>query len=138
MAHKVGDATATARLEQTLATTVDNPVLADLTLGTVAGVLGIKLPPQHGSPTQCQAIEGLAREAMTRPDGLAEFLAALRRAIATARPNPAHHALAELEGAGLLDGVLTQSVDGLHQEAGSQEVVEIHGSLLERPASPFS
>ena len=69
---------------------------------------------------------------MTRPDALAEFLAELRRAMAIARPNPAHRALAALERAGLLDGVLTQNVDGLHQEAGSQEVVEIHGSLLER------
>src|SRR6266571_4453162 len=69
---------------------------------------------------------------MTRPDGLAEFLAALRRAMAVARPNPAHHALAAIERAGLLTAVLTQNVDGLHQEAGSEEVVEIHGSLLER------
>ncbi|MBI3797775.1 MAG: hypothetical protein HY268_12510 [Deltaproteobacteria bacterium] len=61
VAHKIGDTAATTRLEQTLATTVDNPVLAELTLGTVAGVLGIKLPLQTGSPTQLQAIDGLAR-----------------------------------------------------------------------------
>ncbi len=83
-------------------------------------------------PARFGTWEGLAREAMTRPDGLAEFLAALRRAMAVARPNPAHHALAAIERAGLLTAVLTQNVDGLHQEAGSEEVVEIHGSLLER------
>jgi NAD-dependent deacetylase len=83
-------------------------------------------------PARFGTWEGLAREAMTRPDGLAEFLAALRRAMAGARPNPAHHALAGLEGAGLVAGVLTQNVDGLHHEAGSERVVEIHGSLLER------
>ena len=46
-----------------------------------------------------------------------------------ARPNATHFALAKLEGAGLLEGVITQNVDGLHQAAGSREVVELHGSL---------
>lgn len=46
-----------------------------------------------------------------------------------ARPNRAHVALAELEAAGALAGVITQNVDGLHQAAGSREVVELHGSL---------
>lgn len=47
----------------------------------------------------------------------------------SARPNPAHHALAELEGLGLAGGVVTQNVDGLHQRAGARTVVELHGSL---------
>lgn len=46
-----------------------------------------------------------------------------------ARPNPAHDALATLERAGALAGVITQNVDGLHQAAGSREVVELHGTL---------
>lgn len=46
-----------------------------------------------------------------------------------ARPNAAHVALADLEHAGVLAGVITQNVDGLHQAAGSREVVELHGSL---------
>jgi len=45
------------------------------------------------------------------------------------RPNPAHRALAALEGAGLAAGIITQNVDGLHQAAGSRRVVELHGSL---------
>ncbi len=48
--------------------------------------------------------------------------------LADKRPNPAHRALAELERRGRLDAVITQNIDGLHQEAGSREVVEIHGS----------
>jgi NAD-dependent deacetylase len=43
-------------------------------------------------------------------------------------PNPAHEALAELESSGQLDGLITQNIDGLHQDAGSEEVIEIHGS----------
>ncbi len=48
-----------------------------------------------------------------------------------AQPNDAHAALAELEAAGLLSGVITQNVDRLHQAAGSQRVVELHGALAE-------
>jgi len=47
---------------------------------------------------------------------------------AGAEPNPAHHALAELERCGRLQAVITQNTDGLHQQAGSTEVVELHGS----------
>jgi len=46
-----------------------------------------------------------------------------------AKPNPAHYLLAELENSNLLMGVITQNVDGLHQEAGSGNVYELHGSL---------
>jgi NAD-dependent SIR2 family protein deacetylase len=48
-----------------------------------------------------------------------------------ARPNAAHRALAALEEAGVLAGVITQNVDRLHQEAGSRRVVELHGALAE-------
>lgn len=43
-------------------------------------------------------------------------------------PNPGHYALAELENQGGLAAIITQNVDGLHQAAGSQNVVEFHGS----------
>jgi NAD-dependent deacetylase len=47
---------------------------------------------------------------------------------ARARPNAAHRALAEMEERGRLLGVITQNVDGLHQDAGSRKVVELHGT----------
>ncbi len=46
-----------------------------------------------------------------------------------ARPNPGHRALARLQHVGLVTGVVTQNVDGLHQAAGSTDVVDLHGSL---------
>lgn len=46
-----------------------------------------------------------------------------------AHPNPAHLKLAELEKAGKLKAVITQNIDGLHQKAGSKEVLELHGSI---------
>lgn len=44
-------------------------------------------------------------------------------------PNAAHKKLAELERAGKLTAVITQNIDGLHQEAGSKKVLELHGSV---------
>jgi NAD-dependent deacetylase len=44
------------------------------------------------------------------------------------QPNAAHEALAALEDAGHVDAVVTQNIDGLHQAAGSEEVVEVHGN----------
>ena len=46
-----------------------------------------------------------------------------------ARPNAAHLKLAELERAGKLTAVITQNIDGLHSAAGSQNVIELHGSV---------
>lgn len=47
-----------------------------------------------------------------------------------ARPNAAHLKLAEWESMGKLKAVITQNIDGLHQEAGSKNVIELHGTLL--------
>ncbi|HLF28869.1 MAG TPA: NAD-dependent deacylase [Anaerolineae bacterium] len=49
--------------------------------------------------------------------------------IHTARPNAAHLALAQLERAGVLHMVITQNIDGLHQQAGSTQVAEVHGHV---------
>lgn len=46
-----------------------------------------------------------------------------------AKPNPAHQALARLEQEGKLTAVITQNIDGLHQAAGSKNVLELHGSI---------
>ncbi len=55
---------------------------------------------------------------------------AFQRELQNARPNPAHVALAELERRGKLAAVITQNIDGLHQEAGSSpnRVIELHGT----------
>ena len=46
-----------------------------------------------------------------------------------AKPNAAHLKLAELERAGKLSAVVTQNIDGLHSDAGSKNVIELHGSV---------
>ena len=51
------------------------------------------------------------------------------RFITKAEPNPAHHAVAQLQQQGVVTSVVTQNVDGLHTRAGAQDVVELHGAL---------
>ncbi|WP_374209418.1 NAD-dependent protein deacetylase [Klenkia sp. PcliD-1-E] len=51
------------------------------------------------------------------------------RQIAGARPNAGHRAVAALQDAGLVGGIITQNVDGLHQAGGATDVLELHGGL---------
>ena len=59
-----------------------------------------------------------------------EFYDFMRRVMLypDAKPNSAHYALAKLEQEGKLDAVITQNIDGLHQMAGSKNVIELHGN----------
>jgi NAD-dependent deacetylase len=66
-----------------------------------------------------------------RPEAFYAFYRQRLEVLARAAPNPAHDALAALERAGRLRGVITQNVDGLHQAAGSSMVIELHGNLRE-------
>ncbi|GAA4576821.1 NAD-dependent protein deacetylase [Planotetraspora kaengkrachanensis] len=51
------------------------------------------------------------------------------RHIARAEPNAGHHAVAQLQARGLVSGIITQNVDGLHQAAGARKVIELHGAI---------
>jgi NAD-dependent deacetylase len=62
------------------------------------------------------------------PEKVWQMLKEMEQIVDNARPNAAHIGLAELEQMGLLKSVLTQNVDNLHQEAGSQDVIEYHGN----------
>ena len=64
----------------------------------------------------------------SNPDRVWLMLKDMFALILTAKPNPAHLGLAELERMGLLSSVITQNVDGLHQAAGSRNVIEFHGT----------
>ncbi len=85
---------------------------------------------QRFPPEQFATWTGLLRTALTRPQLVAEFVLNVVDPIAKATPNAAHVAVAELERH-VETSVVTQNIDGLHQSAGSTNVHEIHGSLLE-------
>jgi NAD-dependent SIR2 family protein deacetylase len=103
-------------------------VLAGAGCSTESGIPDYRGPSgrlRSGGPMQYKEFVG-------SPEGRARYWS--RSAVgwpvfSAARPNAAHRALADLEQAGLLEGVITQNVDGLHQAAGSRRVVELHGSL---------
>ena len=63
------------------------------------------------------------------PEAFYEWIRPLALALLVAEPNPGHRALAKLEAEGWLKAVVTQNIDGLHQRAGSREVLELHGHL---------
>jgi NAD-dependent deacetylase len=78
-------------------------------------------------PFEVGHIDALRRD----PARVWEFYAQRLQVLGSAQPNDGHYALAELEERGWIRAVVTQNVDGLHRAAGSQEVVEVHGSLRE-------
>lgn len=78
-------------------------------------------------PAEVAHIDALRRD----PARVWNFYALRLDALSRAEPNDGHRALAELEERGLVRAVVTQNIDGLHQRAGSREVVEVHGSVRE-------
>lgn len=69
------------------------------------------------------------------PDAFYSFYRTRLGMLGTAAPNAAHKAIAHLEALGLVQVVITQNIDGLHQLSGSHEVVEVHGNLREARCS---
>jgi NAD-dependent protein deacetylase/lipoamidase len=65
----------------------------------------------------------------THPERFFQWFRPLAGRILFAEPNAAHYALAELEQHGLLQAVVTQNIDLLHRKAGSQHIIELHGTL---------
>jgi NAD-dependent deacetylase len=63
------------------------------------------------------------------PEKFFNWLKPLAQKMRHANPNPAHIALAQLQQAGFLKTIITQNIDGLHQRAGANHVLEVHGSM---------
>ena len=81
-------------------------------------------------PMEYATIDAFRRD----PEKVWDFYAARffgdgKAVLTEAKPNPAHQVLAELERRGLVEAVITQNVDRLHERAGSVDVIEVHGSL---------
>jgi len=76
-------------------------------------------------PMEYATIDAFRRDPAKVWDFYSKRLDVLREA----QPNPAHLGLAELERRGLVEAVITQNVDRLHEQAGSQNVIEVHGSI---------
>jgi NAD-dependent deacetylase len=101
---------------------------------TGAGISTESGLPDFRSPTgiwaQYDPMEYATISAFRRdPVKVWEFYALRFDVLTRAEPNAGHYALAELEQLGYVQTIVTQNIDGLHARAGSQDVVEVHGSI---------
>ncbi|MEU3556056.1 NAD-dependent protein deacetylase [Streptomyces fragilis] len=120
-------------------TTDPGPVVDALRAGGVLVLSGAGISTESGIPDYRGEGGSLSRHTpMTYQDFVSDPRARRRywarshlgwRTFGRARPNAGHRAVAALGKQGRLAGVITQNVDGLHQAAGSEGVVELHGSL---------
>jgi NAD-dependent protein deacetylase/lipoamidase len=86
--------------------------------------------PETGLWTKVDPMEVAHIEVFERdPERFWAYYRPRFQALGDKRPNPAHEALAELERRGLIEGVITQNIDRLHRAAGSENVIEVHGSI---------
>ena len=106
----------------------DVAVLSGAGLSTESGI-----PDYRGQTGRARRAEPMTYQTFTATAAARQRYWARSQAgwghVAAALPNAGHLAVAELERCGLLTGIITQNVDGLHQAAGGQHVIELHGSL---------
>jgi NAD-dependent deacetylase len=103
-------------------------VLTGAGISTESGIADFRSP--SGIWAQYDPMEYATISAFHRdPVKVWEFYARRLGVLAQAEPNAGHRALARLEHRGLVQAVVTQNIDGLHQRAGSQDVIEVHGSI---------
>jgi NAD-dependent deacetylase len=103
-------------------------VLTGAGVSTESGIPDFRSPTgiwARFDPLEYGSIEAFRRD----PERVWEFYGSRYRMLSEAEPNAAHHALAELERRGIVDALVTQNIDCLHERAGSRDVVEVHGSI---------
>lgn len=103
-------------------------VLTGAGISTESGIPDFRSPGglwAEFDPAEYATIAAFRRD----PERVWDFYSRRFRFLVDAEPNAAHEALAELEARGLVRAVITQNIDGLHERAGSRDVVEVHGSI---------
>jgi NAD-dependent deacetylase len=103
-------------------------VLTGAGISTESGIPDFRSPTgiwADYDPMEYATIDAFRRD----PVKVWEFYALRFEVLTRAEPNAGHVALAELERRGLVQAVVTQNIDGLHERAGSRDVVEVHGSI---------
>jgi NAD-dependent deacetylase len=86
--------------------------------------------PQSGLWSRSDPLEVASLWAFhERPEDFYAWIRPLFRTVITAQPNTAHRVLAEMEARRCLSAIITQNIDSLHQRAGNQRVLELHGHI---------
>jgi NAD-dependent deacetylase len=103
-------------------------VLTGAGISTESGIPDFRTPTgvwAQFDPVEYGSIEAFRRD----PEKVWQLYGERYRMLAAAEPNDGHRAIAELERRGLVEAVVTQNIDRLHERAGSRDVVEVHGSI---------
>jgi NAD-dependent deacetylase len=104
-------------------------VLTGAGISTPSGIPDFRTPGSgiwsHFNPMEVASLSAFRYQ----PEKFLTWFHPLAKKILQALPNPAHYALAILEKAGYLQTIITQNIDGLHQRAGSEQVLEVHGTM---------
>jgi NAD-dependent deacetylase len=119
----------TARLAQLLGESGRAVVLTGAGISVPSGIPDFRTPGtglwEKVDPMEVAHIDAFRRD----PDRFWSFYAQRFASLVDRRPNPAHEAVAELEGSGLIRAVITQNIDRLHRLAGTRRLIEVHGSI---------
>jgi NAD-dependent deacetylase len=119
------------RLAEMLREAESTVVLTGAGISVPSGIPDFRSPGtglwENVNPMEVAHIDVFRRE----PDRFWHFYAQRFTTLGDKEPNAAHLALAELESRGLIDAVVTQNIDRLHRRAGSERVIEVHGSIDE-------
>lgn len=104
-------------------------VLTGAGISTPSGIPDFRSPDsglwEHFDPFEVASLTSFRHN----PANFYNWMRGLARLILDAQPNPAHFSLAKLQQLGYVQTIITQNIDNLHQRAGSQNVLEVHGSM---------
>lgn len=118
-----------ARVSEMLAASSSAVVLTGAGVSVPSGIPDFRTPGtglwEKVDPMEVAHIDVFRRD----PDRFWTFYGNRFATLDDKLPNAAHEAIAELERRGLIRGVITQNIDRLHRKAGSQRIVEVHGSI---------
>jgi NAD-dependent deacetylase len=118
-----------ARLAELLGEAERAVVLTGAGISVPSGIPDFRTPGkglwEKVDPMEVAHIDAFRRD----PDRFWSFYSQRFTSLVDTQPNPAHEAVAELERRGLVHGVITQNIDRLHRLAGTQRLVEVHGSI---------
>jgi NAD-dependent deacetylase len=123
------ETSAVARLAELIRGAQRAVVLTGAGVSVPSGIPDFRTPGkgiwEKVNPMEVAHIDAFRRS----PDRFWQFYSDRFASLVDKLPNPAHEAIAELERRGLVRGVITQNVDRLHRMAGSERVIEMHGSI---------
>jgi NAD-dependent deacetylase len=124
-----GVSTDAARLAELILGADSTVALTGAGISVPSGIPDFRTPGtglwQNVDPMEVAHIDVFRRD----PERFWHFYGQRFQTLDTKEPNGAHHALVALERAGLLDAVITQNIDQLHERAGTRKLVEVHGTI---------